>query len=223
MENFNFFDIALVALTLMLGLKGLLRGFTKEFFGLVGIIGGVFFASRISGEIGNTISGIIAIENDATKSLLGFVLGFVAIWAVAYALGIVVSKISSMSGLGVIDRVFGFVFGAAKIFFIFAIIIYALSKVDAIKTKLDEKLADSAMYPILQDVGNAIIQLDTDGFTQKIEKNIENTVDDVKEGISEDITENIKESVEEATEAVSETISENTEAVKIEIDKQLEK
>lgn len=204
MEGISFFDIALVVLTLFLGLKGLMRGFIKEFFGLVGIIGGVFFASRISNDIGNIIGGVIAIENEATKSMVGFVLAFVAIWFVAYAIGMIVAKISSMSGLGVFDRIFGFIFGAAKIFFIFAIIIYALSKIDAIKTKLDEKLADSMMYPILHEVGNAIIQLDTNGITKKIEENIETSVEEIKEDISTDIVENAQEEIKEQLEKVGE-------------------
>ena len=206
MEGINYFDIALIVLTLFLGLKGLMRGFIKEFFGLIGIIGGVFFASRISNDIGNIISGVAPIENEATKSLIGFVLGFVAIWFVAYALGMIVAKISSMSGLGVVDRIFGFIFGALKIFFIFAIIIYAISKIETIKNKLDEKLADSMMYPILQEVGNTIIQLDTNGITQKIEENIENSVEDIKEDISTDIVENAKEKIEEQLEDTKEKL-----------------
>lgn len=193
MQGVNFFDIVVLLLTAFLGLKGLLRGFIKELFGLLGIIGGVFLASRASHDVGYLINGVIPIENESTKALIGFVLAFIVIWSIAYALGIIVAKISSMSGLGVFDRVLGFIFGAAKIFFIFAIIIYALSKIEAVKTKLDDKLKDSTMYPILQEVGSTIIKLDTDGITKKIEKNIEDSVENISENISKEA---IKEQLE---------------------------
>ena len=52
MENINIFDLIVVALITILGLKGLFRGFTKEFFALIGIVGGVFVASRLSKDAG---------------------------------------------------------------------------------------------------------------------------------------------------------------------------
>lgn len=209
MDGISFFDIVLIILTLFLGLKGLMRGFIKEFFGLVGIIGGVFFASRISHDIGYFINGIVPIENESTKSLIGFVLAFIAIWLVAYLVGMIVSKISSMSGLGIFDRILGFIFGAAKIFFIFAIIIYALSKIEAVKTKLDENLASSMMYPILQEVGDAIIKLDAQGISQKIEENIEQGVESVKDGVTQDIIDESKEKINEQIENIENSMGEN--------------
>lgn len=208
MEGISFFDIVLIVLTLFLGLKGLMRGFIKEFFGLVGIIGGVFFASRISHDIGYLINGVIPIENESTKSLIGFILAFIVIWAVAYIAGMIVAKISSMSGLGIFDRILGFIFGAAKIFFIFAIIIYALSKIEVIKTKLDDRLAGSMMYPVLQEVGNAIIKLDTDGISKKIEENIEDSVESVKQSVTDDIVEESKEKIKEQLENIDKDMGE---------------
>ena len=48
MENFSFFDIIILALIVLLGLKGLLRGLVKELFAIFGIIGGIYISSRIA-------------------------------------------------------------------------------------------------------------------------------------------------------------------------------
>ena len=93
MQDFTIFDIVIVSITVLLGLKGLLRGFIKEVFGLVGIVGGIFVASRMAGEIGNVIAPILALENQATIKLIGFVIGLVGFWAAVYLLGIILSKI----------------------------------------------------------------------------------------------------------------------------------
>ena len=171
--DLNLFDIITLALITILGLKGLIRGFIKEVFGLIGIIGGVFLASRFSTEVGDLINNIIPIENESTRILFGFVLAIAGFWMVLYILGLILSKVFTLSGLGIVDRLLGFVFGASKVFLIFSIIIYAISQVNAIKTSLDKNTKDSIMYPIFQDVGSYIIKLDTNELQNKISSKLE--------------------------------------------------
>jgi membrane protein required for colicin V production len=42
MENISLLDLISIALIILLGIKGVFRGFIKEVFGLVGIIGGIY-------------------------------------------------------------------------------------------------------------------------------------------------------------------------------------
>jgi len=46
LSGFNYFDLAIGSIVLILGLKGLMSGFIKELFGLAGLVGGVYFGSR---------------------------------------------------------------------------------------------------------------------------------------------------------------------------------
>jgi len=57
--EFNHFDLVIVSIILLLGLKGIINGFFKELFGLVGIIGGIFIASRVGDEVGLYLSDLI--------------------------------------------------------------------------------------------------------------------------------------------------------------------
>ena len=197
MENLNIFDIVTLLLIVLLGLKGLFRGFIKEIFALIGIVGGIFVASRLAKEVGYVLGGIFKITNESTILFIGFLTSVIIFWGLVYLLGILVSKMFSLSGLGILDRILGVIFGAGKIFLIFAIIFYALSKVDAIKNTIKSKVGNSFMYPIFVETGAAIIKMDTSAIVKKIETSIDDTSKDVKEKVVEDATTKTKEAVED--------------------------
>ena len=182
---------------MLLGLKGLFRGFIKEFFALVGLVGGVFVASRLGSSVGEMIDTIIPIENNNTVVLIGFVLALVGFWIVAYIVGMVVSKAFSLSGLGIFDRFLGFVFGAGKVFLLFSIIVYAISQVEVINKKLDKSTQDSIVYPLLKKSGEYIIKLDTTQLQSKISDNIDDTIEITKDAVEDISTQSIKDKIEE--------------------------
>lgn len=219
MKDLSIFDLAITAITLLLGLKGLFRGIIKEIFGIVGIIGAIFVASRISVDVGNAIAPILAIQSEATIKLIGFVIALVGFWLIVYVLGAIISKIFAASGLGMVDRLFGFIFGASKVFLIFSVIAYSLYQVQSFKKIIDEKFKTSFVMPHLISVGSYIIKLDTTSITNSVEKvvnsaenskileettnnikeNIESTTNSVKEAVQEEVVNNIEKKVEEAT------------------------
>ena len=181
MQEFTIFDMVILGITLVLGLIGLFSGLIKEVFGIVGIIGAIFVASRASGEIGNLIAPFLALENQTTIKLIGFIIALIGFWIIIYVLGVIVSKIFSASGLGLFDRIFGFVFGAAKVFLIFSVISYALYQVQSFKKAIDNKTAGSIVMPHLISVGSYIIKLDTSSITANIEKTVDTVVDTAKD------------------------------------------
>ena len=226
MQDFAIFDLIIISITLILGLKGLFRGLIKEVFGIIGIIGAIFVASRISTKTGELLAPVLVLENQATIKLIGFVVALVGVWLVVYSAGLVVSKIFSASGLGVIDRIFGFVFGASKIFLIFSVIAYALYQVNSFKKVMDEKFATSAVMPHLISVGSYIIKLDTDSLTNSFDKavktvkdtqivkdatsnlkeEVNSTVDGVQEAIKEEVVQKVEEKIEDTTNTTSEQV-----------------
>ncbi len=216
--------LIIIAITLILGLKGLFRGLIKEVFGIIGIIGAIFVASRISKEVGDLLAPVLVLENEATIKLIGFVVSLVGVWLVVYSAGVVVSKIFSASGLGVIDRIFGFVFGAAKIFLIFSVISYALYQVQSFKKVIDEKFATSIVMPHLISVGSYIIKLDTNtitnGFdkavnsvkespvlketTSTIKEEVNSTVNGVQEAVEKEVVQKVEDKIQDSTNATQE-------------------
>jgi len=161
MIDFNYFDVTITAIVLILGIKGFMNGFVKEVFGLVGLIGGVYLASRLSGDAAKFIdSTFLHMENTALLKLLGFLSILIIVWLGATILGSIFSKLTSVSGLGFLNRFLGFVAGGGKYFLIFALIVTALSHVTLVKDNLEKYVKDSMLYPYLLTVGSSVIHLD---------------------------------------------------------------
>jgi membrane protein required for colicin V production len=176
-NDFSIFDIVFIFIILLLGIKGFLRGFIKEIFSLIGIVGGIFIASRAAFDIGNLLAPILLLENSSSIKAIGFIVTIIGFWILMYILGLIFSKISSFSGLGIFDRLFGFVFSASKIFFIISIILYALSNIYFLQNRLQKSLSSSILYPKLLDVGSYIIKIDFNGFIQKGSDTINNSIE----------------------------------------------
>ncbi len=161
MIDFNYFDVTISAIVLILGIKGFINGFIKEVFGLVGIVGGVYFASRLAQTAAIFIDeNFLHLENPTLLKLIGFLAILVSIWLGATLLGALLSKMTSLSGLGFLNRLFGFIAGGGKYFIIFSLIVTALSNVALVKDNLEAKLKDSMLYPYLKQTGSRLINID---------------------------------------------------------------
>lgn len=160
--DLNYFDLAVGSIVLLLGLKGLLNGFSKEVFGLVGIVGGVFVASHLGGIIGKFLSDFLFhFESTSAINLVGFIFALGIFWVLMVALGSGFKKLSTLSGLGPLDRGLGFVMGSSKFFFIISIIVYALFSVSAIRENFEQKLSNSYLYKPMFATGDFILHIET--------------------------------------------------------------
>ena len=182
MIDFNYFDITIGAIVIILGIKGFMNGFIKELFGLLGLIGGVYLASRFSASAAAFINNnFVKIDNTALLTLLGFLAILIIIWVSATILGSVISKLTAVSGLGFINRVLGFIAGGGKYFLIFALIVTALSNVSLVKDNMERHVKNSVLYPYLIKAGTSIIHLDP----KILGINKETTADVVKDAAQE--------------------------------------
>ncbi len=165
MENISLFDLVTVLLVLFLGIKGILRGFIREVFGLVGIIGGIYVASRYAAPAGDFIdTAFLHLESKESLYLIGFVAAFLIFWLVATLIGKFVEKIVSLSGLGFVDKLLGFAVGAAKVFLIIGVIVYVLSNISVFSDKIAHYTKNSFMYPLFYATGSKIVSLDKSGL-----------------------------------------------------------
>lgn len=203
--EFNYFDIIASVIILLLGLKGIINGFFKEVFGLVGIIGGLFVASRVGNEVGQYISDMfLKLDNTSAINFTGFLVTLAAFWLFMILIGGIFKKLSFMSGLGIIDRIFGFVFGAGKFFLIASVIAYATYNIKIAKTTIDESsMKDSVLFPILVKTGGFIMKIDP----TEISDDINTKIDEVKDSVSNNVTKEIKESAKEIVEKTQQELN----------------
>jgi membrane protein required for colicin V production len=170
MVDFNYFDITVAAIVLILGIKGFMHGFIKEVFGLLGLVGGVYLASRFAGAASTFIDeNFLHLEDTNITTFIGFLAVLVTVWLAATMLGAVFSKLSADSSLGPIDRLLGFIVGGGKYFLIFALIVTALSNVQLVKDNLEKYFKTSILYPYLHEAGSYLINIDKSALGLKLD------------------------------------------------------
>jgi len=166
------FDAIIIGITLILAIKGYFNGIIKELGGLIGIIGGLFLASKFYHQAGVYINeNLLEIPNKSAVDLIGFISVFVGFWVVVVFIGFLISKILKASALGGLDRLLGFLFGGAKFFLLISIIISLLWQVAFIRNKLEEFSKESIVMPILIETGKKIINLTPDEI-KNLSKNV---------------------------------------------------
>lgn len=177
MENISIFDIVTLSLIFILGIKGILNGFVKEFFGLLGIIGGIYFASRYANEAGTLINDhLFKFGNKASLYLFGFIAVLIIVWILCIFLGYLIAQGLSLSGLTSIDKLAGFVIGSMKIFLVFSVLTVTLTNIEFIKSKLEPYMAKSIMFPIFSQAGNYIVKLDTKNMLENLGSESKNNI-----------------------------------------------
>ncbi|MDR1007821.1 MAG: CvpA family protein [Campylobacteraceae bacterium] len=177
--EFSFFDILVIVIIFIIGLRGIINGFIKEFFSLLGLVGGVFLASRFAQNIGKIINeNIYAMQNEAAIQVVGFVVILLSFWFLCFITGLVVSKLIVLGGLTNLNKFFGFLFNCLKMFLIFSIIIFALSNIAVIKSKLDSALGNSFMYKTLLSAGSKILDMKVETISDTSSQ-IKNDVQDL--------------------------------------------
>lgn len=189
----NYFDLAIGIIVLLLGLKGIINGFFKELFGLIGIIGGIFIASRVGNVFGQEINdAVFHFSSDAAVNFTGFLLTLAVFWIIMIILGVLFKKMSKLSGLGAVDKVLGFLFGSGKFFLIGSVIVYAIFNIKTIRENLAPAMENSILFPIMVETGSYIMHLDP----AELAADMNTTVDAAKEQITA-TTQNVAESAAE--------------------------
>ncbi|MDR1614571.1 MAG: CvpA family protein [Campylobacteraceae bacterium] len=193
--DFSWFDILVTVFIILLGIRGAVNGVIKELFNLLGLIGGIFLASRFAQNIGRIVNeNIYTMQNEEAAGLVGFVVILLFFWFFCFIVGLIISKLFILGILVTLNRFFGFIFGGLKTFFIFSIIIFALSNIDFIRKNFDNALEDSFMYKAFLSVGGKILDMELKTVSEnitEITENIQENTDLILDNVSEIIEGNI--------------------------------
>ena len=207
----SYFDLVAGVIILLLGLKGILNGLFKEVFGLVGLIGGAFIASRIGGDVGEYLNNLIfSFSSPAAVSFLGFFTTFALFWMLMLLVGFIFKKLSLLSGLGPVDKILGFVFGASKFFLIAAVIAHAAYSINAVKTTLDSALKNSILFPIMVETGAFIIKMDPVHMSDDLNATITEGTAALKEKTEELVQESAQDEIDKIKEQLQEEMQKQT-------------
>lgn len=177
MEISAWIDIAVVALTLILGIKGIINGLIKELFGLIGLIGGLVIATRFSDVVEKFINeNIYKFDNSSMLQFVAFVSLWIVFWLICLLIGKFLAKMLALSGLGFLDRLGGFVVGSAKIFLTFAAVL-AVASGTGVNSLIEPYVKDSKIYPVLLSAGKWITNIDVKKIANDIDVAIQRPKD----------------------------------------------
>ena len=168
----SIFDGVIIAIIIILAIKGFFNGFIKEIAGLVGIVGGLFLASKYYHMAGEYINNnLFTIKNPSAIDLIGFISVFIGFWILAVFIGFLLSKILKISALGIFDKLLGLIFSAAKFFILVSVIFALLYKIEFLKEKMNNYTKNSFIFPVMIKLGDKIINLKPEDITNNI-KNV---------------------------------------------------
>lgn len=205
--EFNYFDLVVSIVILLLGLKGIINGFFKEIFGLIGIIGGIFIASRVGDSVGEYLSDLIfKFDNTSAISFTGFLATLAIFWLLMIAAGMLFKKLSSLSGLGAVDKLLGFVFGASKFFLIAAVIAHAVYNIKAVRNTVDDMMSTSVVFPILVETGSVIMKLDPVEISDEINATIDKSTKSLEESLVKAMDNSTKEMIQSTKEEIQKSL-----------------
>ena len=205
--DFSIFDLIVGSIILLLGLKGILNGFFKELFGLIGIVGGIFIGSRVAKDVGTFLSdAIFKFDSPAAISFLGFLATLALFWGTMIGVGILFKKFSTMSGLGIMDKVLGFVFGSGKFFFIASVIVFSIYNFKAVRENFN--MEGSFMFPALVETGRIIMHIDGEKVADDINKSIDKGVEGAKSALEDNMTKEIRHNVKQEKDSLIKAVNE---------------
>lgn len=181
MSSSMWFDIFIIGFTLILGLKGLINGLIKEFFGLLGLALGVFLASKYAENLSLFINeNIYEIQNEDITQLIAFLAILIIIWVICLILGNIISKIIALTDFKLIDRIGGFVFSSAKVFLILAILFFCVNRIEFLSIKIADFAEQSHTLTYLKGLGDWVMNAEiVDGvkdLTQDLQENTQGEV-----------------------------------------------
>lgn len=140
----NWLDLVIIVITILLGLLGLWRGAIKAVFGIVGLIGGI----ALAGHYYLPLASILSSGEAIWSSIAAYAIILVATLIVASVIGWFVARLVHIVMLGWVDRLIGFILGAAIGSMLCAAVLAIVSKYSPVMGGL---ISQSVMAKLLME------------------------------------------------------------------------
>ncbi|MEL1245137.1 CvpA family protein [Flavobacterium sp. DGU11] len=144
-------DIILGGL-LLYGLgKGAYKGLFVELASLVSLIAGIFIAVKFSQLTANVLEGTLT-DDPATAGVVAFAITFIAVVVGIMLLAKVFTKLADYSGLGLMNRLLGGVFGFLRMVLVLSVLLNFFLKLNHNHALAEKKTLDESLffYPLLE-------------------------------------------------------------------------
>ena len=167
--GFHVVDIILVSLALFLAIKGMVNGFSKEFFSFLTIIGGIALAARYNTTVVELINAQkIATIPDAYAKIAGFVIIIIAVWLLLGVISSIITKVTSNT-TGIISRLFGYILSFARYAIIFSLIVFGVNQADFFKDEAAKLQKETKLFAPMTNIGAKLLNIELNASTDSSE------------------------------------------------------
>ena len=108
----TYFDMILLVILVLFLLRGVMNGFLAEFSGLLGLIGGLWYASYAYKDVAPYLANMI--RDSAWRDLAAYGVVFISVLLAVALLAHGVSKIFSLMALAPLDKALGAALGLVR-------------------------------------------------------------------------------------------------------------
>lgn len=152
----NYLDVAIIVPVFIYTIKGFSNGLVKEITGLLAIIIGLYIAINFSIFLEPRVESVFAIQEEYKPlvPILAFTLIFVFMLIIIKLIGYVIDRIAGILALGIISKIFGGLFGAAKTIVLISFILLLENKINILPQNTK---SNSVLLPYTQRVTEIII------------------------------------------------------------------
>ncbi len=149
-NSVNTFDL-IIGVVLILGtVRGFFKGFFVEITDLLGLVLGVYLSLSFNTQASDLITRFFSVNPDYIE-VIAFALTFIVVVIGLKAIGKILTKVSDISALSLVNKLAGAGFGFLKAGLILCVLVLILQKVNTRFTVIsEEKLENSRMYPLLE-------------------------------------------------------------------------
>jgi len=172
----NTLDIILAVILLFGIVRGFKNGFFVEVTSLVGLVLGVYGAIHFSYFAGGFLNGKVDWP-EKTIQIVAFAITFVIIVLLISLTGKLLTKIADIAALGILNKIAGAAFGAAKLALILSIILIVFSKLNrTLPFVSQEGLESSILYNPVKNLAPTLFPsiLSREGEVESENNNEEN-------------------------------------------------
>lgn len=201
MDKFSYIDIGIIVLLILLSLKGIWQGIIRGLASFLGILLGIFFASRFYDGLGEWFAtNIYNLGSPELNALVGFVIIITLIWAGFLLLGEILFRMVRFTPLVSVDAAFGLAFGFCKAFLLLSIIIFGISQIAWLKNFSQNVEQNSSIFPMMKNLSIKIMNLEQIQEVKEnlnLDKKLNNAEDEIKD-LSENLEKARQKAIEEA-------------------------
>lgn len=154
----NYLDIIMGGLILYGAVKGFFKGFIIEFASIVALIAGILGAILFASSVGDLLSTYFNFDTIPPTGVI-FALIFIVIIISINLLAKLLTKVIKMAALGLINRIFGSLFGGLKFAIVLSALLLLLDQFSFLFQYFDITiLEDSILYEPIKSLGEIIFE-----------------------------------------------------------------